>query len=108
MFQDWKEKIKLNPQISEHLLWDVDRQNIDWKAMRKFIVQRVVERGGINDFYALFRLYGGVRGVKKTVKELPVVLNPRDEAFVRTIFNLKKEDLQCYKRKQLREAYLNS
>jgi hypothetical protein len=108
MFQDWKDKIKDNPQISRHLLWDVDRDNVDWDAMRKFIVQRVIERGGMNDFYALFGLYGGVEGVKKIIRELPVTLDSRDEALVRTVFNLKKEDLQCYKRKRLRETYLNS
>jgi len=108
MFQDWSEKIKDNPQISQHLLWDVNSNNIDWHSMRKFIVQRVIERGGMNDFYALFKLYGGINGVREIIKELPVVLNPRDEALIRTIFNLKKKDLQCYKRKRLREAYLNS
>jgi hypothetical protein len=35
-------------------------------------------------------------------------MNPIDEAFVLHVFHLKKEDLQCYTRKQLRENYLNS
>jgi hypothetical protein len=108
MFQDWRKKIKDNPQISTHLLWDVDSKEIDWEAMKKFVVQRVIERGGMDDFYALFRLYGGFDAVRNIIKEIPVILSPRDEAFVRTVFNLKKEDLQCYKQKQLREAYLNS
>jgi hypothetical protein len=108
MFQDWKEKTKDNPQVSMHLLWDVDESQIDWQAMRTFIVQRVIERGWKNDFYAIFLLYGGFEGVREIIKEIPTVLAPHNEAFVCTVFDLKKEDLQCYERKRLREAYLNS
>jgi len=108
MFQDWQEKIKENPQISRHLLWDVDQSAIDWFAMRKFIVRRVIERGGMNDFYAMFRLYGGIEGVKNIIRELPVALSARDEALVLTLFDLKKEELQCYERRRSRDAYLNS
>jgi len=108
MFQDWQEKIKENPQISRHLLWDVDQSTIDWLAMRKFVVRRVIERGGMNDFYALFKLYGGVEGVKEIIRELPALLSARDEALVLALFDLQKEELQCYKRRQSRDAYLNS
>jgi hypothetical protein len=108
MFQDWKEKIQENPQLSPHLLWDIDQSNMDLDAMKKLIVQRVIERGWENDYYAIFKLYGGIDGVKQIIKELPVVLSPKDEAFVLSVFKLKKEDLQCYIRKQLREKHLNS
>jgi len=108
MFQDWQEKIKENPQISRHLLWDVDQSAIDWLAVRKFVVRRVIERGGMNDFYALFKLYGGIEGVKEIIRELPTFLSARDEALVLTLFDLQKEELQCYKRRQSRSAYLNS
>jgi hypothetical protein len=108
MFQDWRKKIKENPQISPHLLWDVDKSNIDWNAMKKFVVQRVIERGWENDYYAIFKLYGGKTGVKKIIKEIPVLFSPKDEAFVLSVFNIKKGDLQCYIKKQLREKHLSS
>jgi hypothetical protein len=76
--------------------------------MKLFVVQRVIERGNENDWYALFKLYGGTKGVREIIKQIRSVLHPVDEAFVRTVFNLKKEDLICYERKRLRELHLNS
>jgi len=108
MFNDWKKKIKENPQVDRHLLWDVNYDKIDWWAMRRLVVQRVIERGWMNDFYAIFRLYGGPKGVREIVKEIPAVMSPRNEAFARNLFNLSKNELQCYTRKRLRESYLNS
>jgi hypothetical protein len=108
MFQDWEKKTKGNRTISVHLLWDINRTNIDWQAMRKLVVQRVIERGTEEDFYAIFDLYGGIEGVREIVKEIPAVLSPKDETFALRVFHLKKEDLQCYTRKRLREEHLNS
>lgn len=111
MFQDWKKRIKEDPQVSPHLLWDVDVSKMtakDWQDMRLLVVQRVIERGSENDFYAIFKLYGGPKGVREIIKQIRSMFDPVDEAFVRTVFNLKKEDLICYERKRLREIYLNS
>jgi hypothetical protein len=111
MFQDWKERIKDNPQVYKGLLWDVDTSKMaddDWQRMKLLVVQRVIERGDENDFYAIFKLYGGKKGVREIIKQIRSVLHPVDEAFVRTVFNLKKEDLICYERKRLRELHLNS
>ena len=111
MFNDWKERIKDNPKVSEWLLWDVDISKMtdeNWQEMKLFVTQRVVELGKENDFYAIFKLYGGPEGVRDIIKQIRSVLHPKDEAFVRTVFNLKKEDLICYERKRLRDLHLNS
>jgi hypothetical protein len=111
MFQDWKRKIKNNPRVSPSLLWDVDTSKMsaeDWQEMKLLVVQRVIERGDENDFYAIFKLYGGPKGVREIIKQIRSCFSPKDEAFVMTVFNLKKEDLICYERKRLREILLNS
>jgi len=111
MFKDWEQRIKDNPQVSKFLLWDIDMSNLtdeDMQKMKVFVVHRVVELGDENDFYAIFRLYGGFEGVREAVKQIPAVLHPRNESFVRLVFDLKKEDLICYERKRLRELHLNS
>ena len=106
MFQDWKERVKDNPQISPHLLWDVDQSKLNWDKMKVFIVERVIERGDENDFYAIFKLYGGPKGVREIVKKTSFS-DPKDEALARTLFNLKTKDLECYKRKLLRKKHLD-
>jgi len=105
MFQDWKIKIKDNPQVSPHLLWDVDKSKIDWEKMKVFVVERVIERGDENDYYAIFLLYGGPEGVREIVKKA-VFNDPKDEALARVLFDLKKKDLECYKRRLLRKKRL--
>ena len=59
------------------------------------------------DFYAAFNLYGGIEGFREIIKEVPN-LSPMDMNFVCIVFNLKKEELKCYTRKQLRNQLLNS
>ena len=111
MFNDWKERIKDNPQVFKGLLWDVNTSNMSDEALKKMkllVVQRVIQYGRENDYYAIFRLFGGPEGVREIIKQIRSVLHPIDEAFVRTVFNLKKEDLICYERKRLRDLHLNS
>ena len=108
MWSDWKEKAQLSYSIPKRLLWDVDWNNFDMQKNKKMVVQRVIEYGLPEDYYAMFKLYGGVSGVRKIIKEIPHFRYPRDISFVCMTFNLKKEDLECYKRKQLREERMNS
>ena len=108
MWSDWKEKKQLSYSIPKRLLWDVDWNNFDVQKNKKMVVQRVVEYGLPEDYYTMFKLYGGVSGVREIIKEIPHFRYPQDISFVCMAFNLKKEDLKCYKRQQLREERMNS
>ena len=105
IFDDWKEKNVGS--ISKSLLWEYDLTNFDWENMRIVVMQRVIERGWMNDFYAAIKIYGGIDNVREIIKNIPT-LSAKDMSFVCTIFDLRKEDLKCYTRKQLREQLLNS
>mgnify|MGYP000510550781 FL=1 len=93
--------------VSPSLLWEYDLSDFDWWKSRKIVVQRILERGWLEDYYAGFNLYGGIEGFREIIKEIPF-LSPRDINFACIVFNLKKEDLKCYTRKLLREQLLNS
>jgi hypothetical protein len=43
------------------LLWEYDPEHFDWQAMRNVVVQRVVERGRREDFYAILNLFCAFR-----------------------------------------------
>lgn len=92
--------------IRKSLLWEYNLEKINWLQMRTVIVQRVIERGRIEDFYAILNKYG-IDGVKESIKQIPC-LNKKDMAFVCAIFELNKEDLKCYTAKQLRSQQWNS
>ncbi|MDR0294778.1 MAG: hypothetical protein LBH91_01095 [Prevotellaceae bacterium] len=108
MWSDWEKKVKPNAQLPKKLFWDVDWANFDLQKNKKLVVQRVIEYGLPEDYYTLFKLYGGVSGVREIIKEIPCFRYPRDISFVCMTFNLKKEDLECYKRQQLRKERMNS
>jgi hypothetical protein len=103
-FDDWKEK-SVGLKVSERLLWEYDLSRIDWNDMRTVVVQRVIERGSLEDFYAAIRLYDGIENLKAIIKEIPI-LSDRNMNFVINVFHLKKEELKCSTFKQLREKRL--
>ena len=107
IFDDWKEKSE-GLRIREKLFWECNMDAFNWHESRGFVMQRIVERGIMNDFYAAFRLYGGIESVKEIIKKEIRHLSDRNMTFVCTVFDFKKEELRCYTRKQWRENYLNS
>ena len=86
--------------IPKRLLWDVDIQRFDFQKGRALVAERVVERGDIEDFYAMFSLYGGVDGVRDIYKNEVRELSSRALAFICIAFNLKKEEMRCYIRRR--------
>lgn len=93
--------------ISKTLLWEYDTSKFDWDAMRVLVVQRVIERGWPEDFYAAINMYGGLEKFKEIIREIPA-LSPKDICFVCTTFDIKKETLKCYIREQSRAQLLAS
>ena len=93
-------------EVSPALLWEYDLSTFDWWKSRNIVVQRVIERGWLTDFYAALNMYGGIEGFREIIKEVPH-LSPRDISFVCVVFNLKKEELRCHTRMLARERFLN-
>lgn len=92
--------------INRALLWEYDVDNFDWQNSKVIVVQRVIEMGEPEDFYAAFDLYGGVDGFREIIKTLPY-LNDIDINFVCVFFNLKREDLRCCTRRQSIQKHWN-
>lgn len=92
--------------LRSSLLWEYDLARFDWDAMQNIVLQRVIERGRITDFYAVLNLYG-LKKFKDGVKNIPH-LNEKDIAFVCTLFGIKKQELKCYTQKQLHQKHWNS
>ena len=71
--------------INPSLLWEYDRSTFDWQRSKALVAQRVVELGW---------------------PEIPH-LSDIDMNFVCHYFNLQKEELLCYTRKQSRQARIS-
>lgn len=92
--------------VNPALLWEYDLKDFDYQQMRNIVVQRVIERGWRNDWYAALNLYG-VEGMKEVIKELPY-LNKQDMHFVSTIFNITLSEMKCYEKKRFQKTHWNS
>lgn len=103
-FKDYK--TKSNAEIRKSLLWEYRADDIDYNSMKNIITQRVIERGRMEDFYAILNIYG-LSEVKRIIEDLSY-LNNKDIAFVCAVFDLNKKDLKCYTRKQLQTQHWNS
>jgi hypothetical protein len=102
IFTEW------NLNTSKRLLWDMDLENFDFKKNKKLVVQRVIEDGLPEDYDRIFSMYGGVQGVREIIKQIHHFRYPQDISFICIAFDLEKEELECYKRQQLRKKHLNS
>lgn len=87
------------------LLWEYDLNDFDWQQMRNVVVQRVLERGRKDDFYAILNMYG-VEGIREALRQIPT-MNRKDMNFACVTFDLKKEDLRCYTQRQSRPQHWN-
>jgi len=92
--------------INPSLLWEYDITRVDYQNMRDVIVQRIIERGWPNDWYAMLNLYG-IDGVKAAIKNIPY-LNDKDMNFVSHQFDIPLTDMKCYVKKQSAKAHWNS
>lgn len=89
--------------IRPSLLWEYDLEGFDWDAMRITVLERVIERGRMDDFYAALNLYGLPKFIEG-VKAIPY-MNIKDIAFVCSVFDIKKEELSCYTKKPFRQGH---
>ena len=92
--------------INHTLLWEYDLTNFDFQKMKSIVIQRVVECGYPNDWYAALNLFGEEE-VKETIKNLPY-LNDKDMTFVSVLFEIPITELKCYIKKQLVQTHWNS
>ena len=100
-FDNYKEH--LSATINPSLLWEYDLTHFDYQQMRNIVVQRVVERGWRDDWFAALNLYG-IEGMRDAIKHLPY-LNNKDMNFVSTIFKIPLSEMKCYEKKQLHQAH---
>jgi hypothetical protein len=92
------------PNLPARLFWDSNFDKIDWQKESLAVIDRVIDRGNNQDWAELIRFYGKstvVKALKSEIKYLP------DYAIesVCSYFKLKKEELACYARTQLKRGH---
>ena len=80
--------------LSEHLFWDVNVNEIDIKQHARFITERIVTRGNLNDFRLLLKIYP-VKIIIKNIIEIRS-LDKKTISFLSLYFNVSKNQFRCY------------
>ena len=88
--------------FSRNLFWDAGADVLDFEKNKKFVVQRVLERGTVGDMREMFSVYG-FDDVVKTAKTLRS-LDPRALSFVVNLSGEPRESFRCYILKQSSQA----
>ena len=105
-FDDWKEHKK--EVISKTILWEYDTNSVkwNWNKMAPIVLQRVLEYGRPEDYYAVYQLYNGKENLREIAKEIPY-LKDKELNWCCLLFNLKKEEMKCWINQQSRKKLLS-
>lgn len=89
------------PHLPNSLFWDVRLEAMDWRKAFSYVIERVLERGTIEEIDELVRFYGRKK-VLLTLKTKPIYLMACNIERACVYFNLRPEELKCYWRKKSR------
>jgi hypothetical protein len=80
--------------FSPDIFWDVNPAMLDLEAHKRFIIERVAQRGRWSDWQECLRLYG-----HETVKNVLLQARSLDKktlSYCSFIFGIPKEEFRCY------------
>ncbi|MFM2327529.1 MAG: hypothetical protein RIR31_1731 [Bacteroidota bacterium] len=90
------------PYDNKRIFWDVDAEKLDFEKKASFIIERVFERGDVEDIRMCRRFYGD--------EKIAIVLinakwlMPETIYLAAALFNNNPEDYRCYKLQQLNQT----
>lgn len=80
--------------FSENLFWDVDLTDIDYEKNANQIINRVLLRGNLNDWFEIKDFYG-IDQLKEEVVKMRY-LDARTLSFCSVYFEIPKTEFRCY------------
>ena len=92
------------PILHKGMFWDSRYDAIDWQGAYRSIIERVLERGTKEEYEEIIRFYG-MPVIMKVLKEEIKFLPDHTIEEVSDYFKIKKEEMACYIRKQLRRGH---
>lgn len=87
------------PDLPARLFWEFRYETIDWVKAYSTVIERVLDRGNQREFDEMVRFYGREKIIDVLTKERIYLM---DHSIDRACayFNLKREELPCYMKKQ--------
>lgn len=82
------------PNFKESLFWDINYKEIDYEKNSRFVIERVLTRGNLDDWQEIKRYYG-----LEKIKEEAMQIRYLDKLtlnFCHIFFNIELEKFRCY------------
>lgn len=100
MFNDWISREQVP--IPRWLLWDynVDADYINWDNMKTLIAERVLIRGGDQEWLALLQRYDGKDNAAEIVKQIKVLPDKPCVKFAMCVLGIDRKDMLCLNREK--------
>jgi hypothetical protein len=92
------------PILARRIFWDVDFDKIDYDAKASFVIERVFDRGDVEDIRQCRRYYGDEKVVDALLKAK--FLRKGTHHFISAIFDRPLEAFRCYTTRQLNPGRL--
>lgn len=92
------------PTFDRRIFWDVDHERMDMDAKWRFVIERVFERGDVEDIRQCRRYYGDEKVVDALLKAKFLPLATLH--FVSAIFDKPLEAFRCFTLRQSNQAHL--
>lgn len=85
------------PSIRPFLLWDVSRDQFDFKTNSKLVIERVCMLGNLSDFKEILRYYG-TSTIRHDIIQ-SAALDYKSLYFFSQILNIPLDKFRCYTKK---------
>ena len=83
------------PEKIQRLFWDVNKEDVDIKTHRAYIIRRILDYGNIEDVKWVLKIYSQKEIVEVVKKSRG--LSRKSAYFWSTYFNIPKEEVACLK-----------
>lgn len=80
--------------ISAHLFWDVDVNQLKTEEHARFIIERVINRGNYSDWLNLIKLYSHSE-IKRKIVNIKT-FDKRTLSFLSMYYDIDKTEFRCY------------
>ena len=89
----------MNFENPNKIFWDIDLAQLDEVKNARFITERVITRGTLEDWMELKRIYG-LEKIKNEILSIRT-LDPKTLNFFSSYFNIDKKRFRCYSTQSL-------
>ena len=91
--------------LTQSLFWDTSDHNIDWEKHSRYVIQRVVTRGSIQDWWEIKKYYGLAR-IENEILSIRN-LDKKTLNFFSVYFTIPKQKFRCYIMKRSSPGHWN-